>query len=172
MNRFSREFLKLVRSGRCPSVWGGNLDLAFLDVESLEGIIIIWPDIFEVTGNLNLRYTDIRSLPEKYLKVGGDLSLQHTYIEFLPERLEVGGYLDLYKSHIKVLPGGLKVGGLLELRYTSITSLPSDLEVGDVIILPEDFFRWVSREDLPLYVGLDLDDLSKERLERLLKGVG
>ena len=60
-------------------------------------------------------YTDRKKLEvEVWRKVavtGGSLDLRDTNITSLPEGLKVGGYLDLQGIKIKSLPEGLKVGG-------------------------------------------------------------
>jgi hypothetical protein len=79
-----------------------------------------------VKGYLNLRDTNITSLPEG-LKVGS-LSLRDTNITSLPKGLKVSNFLDLESTSITSLPEDLKVGSL-GLRDTNITSLPKGLKV-------------------------------------------
>ena len=55
---------------------------------------------------------------------GGDLNLRGTQITSLPEGLTVGGSLYLSHTPITALPEGLTVGGWLYLRGTPITALP------------------------------------------------
>ena len=73
-----------------------------------------------IDGDLDLKYLDIKSLPEG-LEVGGDLLLHSTNIEFLPEGLKVGGDLNLfYCQKLKSLPKGLEVGGFIVIRHTPL----------------------------------------------------
>ena len=88
-----------------------------------------------VKGDLNLKNTNITSLPEG-LKVGGTLDLSFcTELTSLSKGLKVGGDLNLFYSNITSLPEGLKVGGYLSLIGTNMTTLPKGLEVGDFIFI-------------------------------------
>jgi hypothetical protein len=60
---------------------------------------------------------------QTYMKDGskGDLDLDGTPIQILPQGLKVGGTLYLNDTPIQTLPQGLKVGGSLDLRNTPIT---------------------------------------------------
>ena len=82
-----------------------------------------------IAGNLNLRGTQVRELPEG-LSVGGSLDLEGTQIRELPEGLSVGGDLNLAYTQIRELPEGLRVGGYLDLHGTPIRELPKGLSVG------------------------------------------
>jgi len=104
----------------------GDLDLRDTDITSL-------PSGLTVGGSLDLTDTKITSLPSD-LKVGGSLDLRDTDITSLPSGLTVGGGLDLSDTKITSLPPGLTVGGHLFLRGSKITSLPKDLKVGGKII--------------------------------------
>jgi len=86
-------------------------------------------------GDLNLNGTPIQSLPDN-LEVGGDLYLRNTPIQSLPNDLKVGGYLDLRNTQIQSLPDNLKViRGALLLDDSQIQSLPDDLKVrGDLYL--------------------------------------
>ena len=74
---------------------------------------------------------------QEYVKNGskGNLQLNGTPINSLPDNLEVGGSLYLDDTPITSLPRNLKVGGNLDLRYTQISSLPDNLEVGGDLYL-------------------------------------
>jgi len=72
-----------------------------------------------VKGNLDLKYSEITSLPEG-LKVGGWMSLGHSKIESLPEGLKVGGNFSLTYTEITSLPKGLEVGGNLFINKTAL----------------------------------------------------
>ena len=106
----------------------------FDPVDKLKSLEKLPPGRRIVKGDLNLRYTDITSLPAG-LKVGGDLNLRYTPITSLPAGLKVRGYLRLDGTQITSLPAGLKVGGALYLMGARITSLPADLEVGGTLYL-------------------------------------
>jgi hypothetical protein len=89
----------------------------------------------DIEGDLNLKNTNITSLPEG-LKVGGTLDLSFcTELTSLSKGLKVGGDLNLFYSNITSLPEGLKVGGYLSLIGTNMTTLPKGLEVGDFIFI-------------------------------------
>jgi hypothetical protein len=85
-------------------------------------------------GDLDLENTPIQSLPNG-LEVGGILDLRNTPIQSLPDSLKVGGALNLINTPIQSLPSGLEVGGKLLLSNTPIQSLPDDLEVGGNLYL-------------------------------------
>ncbi|HUS51710.1 MAG TPA: hypothetical protein VMZ91_16200, partial [Candidatus Paceibacterota bacterium] len=93
-----------------------------------------WKKSKKIGGYLNLRYTNITSLPEN-LSVGGSLYLYGTKITSLPENLSVGGNLNLRNIKITSLPENLSVGGGLYLSGTKITSLPENLSVGGYLNL-------------------------------------
>ena len=101
---------------------GGDLNLRGTQITSL-------PEGLTVGGSLDLSYTPITALPEG-LTVGGWLDLSHTPITALPEGLTVGGRLNLSGTQITALPESLTVGGSLYLSYTLITALPEGLTVG------------------------------------------
>ena len=78
---------------------------------------------------------DPRSIAEEDLYVAGNLDLEKTNIETLPDNLNIEGTLYLDHTPIKTLPKNLKVGGNLFLTDSSIEKLPKDLEVfGDLVI--------------------------------------
>ena len=108
---------------------GGNLNLRCTDITSL-------PENLIVNGYLDLSYTGIKKLPEN-LTVNGSLYLNRTSISSLPENLTVGGSLNLSHTDIKRLPDSLIVGGYLDLNNTPIESLPDNLTVGGVLELRE-----------------------------------
>jgi len=94
-------------------------------------------DKIVVDGSLDLRRTQITSLPDN-LHVGGDLNLVGCKnLTSLPDNLSVEGYLDLYGTPITSLPDNLHVGGNLDLSETPITSLPDNLHVGGNLYLSE-----------------------------------
>jgi len=69
-----------------------------------------------IEGNLNLSFTDIKSLPDN-LKIGGNLSFTQSSIRTLPDNLTVEGSLDLTEEVINnSLPNNLKVEGRLYIR--------------------------------------------------------
>ena len=106
---------------------GGNLDLRGTQITSL-------PEELKVDGSINLAGTPITTLPEE-LKVAGNLDLSRTQITTLPKGLTVAGNLDISRTQITTLPQGLTVGGYIDLRETPITSLPEGLTVaGDLVL--------------------------------------
>jgi hypothetical protein len=78
-------------------------------------------DNITVGDSLDLRYTNITSLPDN-LTVGGFLDLEATNISSLPDNLTVGGGLDLKNTNISNLPDNLTVGGSLDLEATNISN--------------------------------------------------
>jgi len=105
----------------------GDLDLSKLDVEDIEKIL---NEVVIVTGNLDLRYTDITTLG-KLESVGGDFNLTYTLIESLGNLKYVGGYFSLKVTSITSLGNLEKVGTALYLEGTPITSLGELKSVGD-----------------------------------------
>jgi len=95
----------------------GDLDLSELDVEGIEKIL---NEVIIVTGNLDLRITNITTLGKlKY--VGGDLYLSGSEIKSLGDLEEVGGYLYLRNTPISRtmskydIREKIKVGGIAML---------------------------------------------------------
>ena len=86
-------------------------------------------ELMDANGSLDLRGTQITSLPDN-LTVGGGLNLEGTRVTSLPDNLTVGGSLDLCGTRITSLPDNLTVGGYLNLCGTRVTSLPDNLTVG------------------------------------------
>jgi len=76
-------------------------------------------DLIAYDGNLGLRWTRIRRLPDG-LTVEGDLDLGYTKIEKLPNDLTVGRNLNIYYTKIDEFPENLKVGGDLNAWGVSI----------------------------------------------------
>ena len=89
-------------------------------------------DELTINGNLDLRLTDITTLPDN-LKVGGSLELRYTKITTLPDNLHVGGYLDLENTKITSLPNNLKVGDDLYIRNTPLSEKYSEEEIRKII---------------------------------------
>jgi len=87
-----------------------------------------------VNGELDLNGTQIQSLPDN-LHVEGGLYLDGTPIQSLPDNLYVGESLDLEGKPIQSLPDNLYVGGNLWLGKTPIKSLPDNLRVTDTIYI-------------------------------------
>jgi hypothetical protein len=104
----------------------GDLNLGKLDVEDIEKIL---NEVVIVTGNLDLRNTDITTLG-KLESVGGDFNLTYTLIESLGNLKEVGGYLSLRETSITSLGNLEKVGDALYLQGAPITSLGELKSVG------------------------------------------
>ena len=75
---------------------------------------------------------------QQYIKDGskGDLDLNNTPIQSLPDGLTVDGYLNLSNTPIQSLPNGLTVKGSLYLsRCKNLKLLPNDLKVGSFLYL-------------------------------------
>ena len=104
----------------------GDLDLSKLDVDDIEKIL---NEVVIVTGNLDLRNTDITTLG-KLESVEGDFILTYTPIESLGNLKYVGGYLSLTETPITSLGNLEKVGDALYLGDTPITSLGELKSVG------------------------------------------
>ena len=83
-------------------------------------------------GNLNLDNSNVQQLPDN-LTVEGNLWLENTPIKELPNNLTVNGSLDLRDTPVKELPKNLEVGGWLDISNTSIKELPDNIKVnGDL----------------------------------------
>jgi hypothetical protein len=91
---------------------------------------------YEITDNLDLRETDIKSLGN-LTSVGGNLDLNNTKIESLGNLTSVGGYLYLYGTEIKSLGNLTSVGGGLYLFRSkteslgNLTSVEGDLDLSE-----------------------------------------
>ena len=107
----------------------GNLNLRSTQITSL-------PDNLYVEGYLNLyNCKNLTSLPDN-LHVKDDLNLYGTPIESLPDNLHVGGGLNLYGcKNLTSLPDNLHVEGSLYLANTPIKSLPDNLVVKGTIYI-------------------------------------
>jgi hypothetical protein len=92
----------------------------------------ITEDELTVKGDLNLRDTQITSIPDS-LTVRGDLWLANTKITSLPNNLAVKGDLDLYKTKITPLPDNLTVGGDLNFQNTPLSKKYSADEIRKMI---------------------------------------
>jgi len=88
-----------------------------------------------VNGDINMEYSNIESLPEG-LHINGDFSLFGSEIKSLPKDLYVGENLSVgYCDNLTSLPEGLYVGGNLSLAGTNITSLPKGLKVDGFLFI-------------------------------------
>ena len=88
-----------------------------------------------VNGDINMEYSDIESLPEG-LHINGYFSLFGSEIKSLPKDLYVGENLSVgYCDNLTSLPEGLYVGGNLSLAGTNITSLPKGLKVDGFLFI-------------------------------------
>ena len=65
----------------------------------------------------------------------GNIMLDGSDIEHLPDNLTITGELDLYGSSIKELPRNLIVGDSLHIDDTEITEIPDTLVVGGNLYL-------------------------------------
>ena len=72
------------------------------------------------------------------INIKGSLDLRNTDITSLPDNLSIGGSLHLSETKITSLPNDLSVGSSLWLREIKITSLPNNLSVGEYIWLDKD----------------------------------
>ena len=120
-----------------PSIIKQNLEKFIADFEAVTGYgLEIRDGSPYYNGNLDLRGTDITSLPDGFV-VDGSLYLENcTGITSLPDGLAVGGSLYMRDTGITSLPDGLTVGGTIDLENcTGITSLPDDLIVGGDLYL-------------------------------------
>ena len=88
-----------------------------------------------VNGDLDLEGTPIQSLPNN-LHVKGNLYLNGCEnLKSLPDNLHVGGSLRSIDTPIQSLPDNLRVEGYLDLEGTPIQSLPDNLYVGGYLDL-------------------------------------
>jgi hypothetical protein len=105
-----------------------------LDLRNYEGDLIWLEGLVSVSGYMNLRGAQIKSLGNLQ-SVGLSLSLYGTQIKSLPKLQSVGGYLNLYGTPIKSLPKLQSVGRSLYLKGTQIESLPKLQSVGNYLNL-------------------------------------
>jgi hypothetical protein len=84
---------------------------------------------YEITDDLDLRDTDIKSLGN-LTSVGGTLDLYESKIKSLGNLTSVGGYLDMGCSKIESLGNLTSVGGYLDLYESKIESLGNLTSVG------------------------------------------
>ena len=116
----------------------------FLEKEEKRSTPIVWKivnnepieqDDLIVNGDINMEYSDVESLPEG-LYVNGDLSLFGSEIKSLPKDLYVSENLYVgYCDNITSLPEGLYVGGNLSIPRTNINSLPKGLKVDGFLFI-------------------------------------
>ena len=116
----------------------------FLEKEENRRTPIVWKilnnepieqDDLIVNGDINMEYSNIESLPEG-LHINGDFSLFGSEIKSLPKDLYVGENLSVgYCDNLTSLPEGLYVGGNLSLAGTNITSLPKGLKVDGFLFI-------------------------------------
>jgi len=116
----------------------------FLEKEENRSTPIVWKilnnepieqDDLIVNGDINMEYSNIESLPEG-LHINGDFSLFGSEIKSLPKDLYVGENLSVgYCDNLTSLPEGLYVGGNLSLAGTNITSLPKGLKVDGFLFI-------------------------------------
>ena len=116
----------------------------FLEKEENRSTPIVWKivnnepierDDLIVKGDIEMEYSKLESLPEG-LHVNGDLNLFGSEIKSLPKDLYVGENLTLgYCNNITSLPEGLYVGGNLSIAKTNIDSLPKGLKVDGFLFI-------------------------------------
>lgn len=104
---------------------GGSLNIS--ENASLQ----FFPRFFSVGKTLDASLTSIKLFPEKLLTINGDLLLDDTLIEYLPDNLTVKGSLSIAGCpNIERLPQYLKIQNDLILTDTNIKTLPLSLKVG------------------------------------------
>lgn len=79
-------------------------------------------------GNLNLNWSDVESLPDN-LFVPGNLYMYNCSIKDLPRGLIVGGDLNISKTLVERLPDDLVIGGNLDVSNTPLKEVCSGLIV-------------------------------------------
>jgi hypothetical protein len=130
----------------------------FLENEENRSTPIFWKilnnepieqDDLIVNGDINMEYSDVESLPEG-LYVNGDLSLFGSEIKSLPKDLYVSENLYLgYCDNITSLPEGLEVGGSLWLIESwGLKSLPKGLHVGGNLYIFKTNFTKFSDDEI------------------------
>jgi len=91
------------------------------------------PDGLVIYGNLDISYTNTKSLP-KDLKVFGKTNISYTKITSLLDNWTSEGSLDLTGCDIETLPKGMHIKGYLDISDTKIKTLPEDLDVDGIVI--------------------------------------
>lgn len=87
-----------------------------------------------VEGTLNLKNSQIESLPNNLVVLGG-LNLANTKIKKIPDNLFVRHSLSLENTLIQNIPENLKLGGNLWLENTLVDSLPDNFDFeGNIFI--------------------------------------
>ena len=104
--------------------FSGTVDLKDTKVEKLPSKL--------TCGNLNIEWTEIKSLP-KDLVVKGDLLATKSALRLLPRGLHIPGKLDISHTGVRVLPQGLLCGNL-DISHTSIRKLPASTSIWSSLV--------------------------------------
>ena len=88
-----------------------------------------------------MSYSAIKSLPDNFKYVGGNLNLQFTPIKSLPDNLKVEGSLWLQYSTIESLPSSLEVEGNLYVYNTPLAKKYTDEEIRNLADIGGKIYR-------------------------------
>jgi hypothetical protein len=129
-----------------------------LDLRNYEGDLAWLEGLVSVSGYMNLRGAQIKSLPNLQ-SVGDSLSLYGTQIKSLPNLQSVGDYLNLRGTQIESLPNLQSVGNYLNLYGTQIKSFGNLKSVGDDLWLNKFFSEKYTDEEIRsmINVGGDIE---------------
>jgi hypothetical protein len=134
--------------GRLPE----KLDVGSLTVEAVGSRI--FPDTFEVTGNLSLVVTDARQVPSS-LKVGGALRLYRSTIKVWKGDVDCGD-LDASVTQKLVFEGKVRVRGNLHASYDDVTFKRPLRVSGDADFSDNCTGRDIAELPARMFVGGDL----------------
>jgi len=96
----------------------------------------------EITGNCDIRYTGIKSLPEQFI-VHGDFSLVGTEVSVWPEDALIEGNVYINDAKLKCLPDNFFAFRDLKLSNLDMRKLPSGMRVnGDLDVRGIPLDRW------------------------------
>ena len=120
-----------------------------------------------ITGDLKVNFTNLDILPED-LTILGDLYAQNSSIKCLPKNLKVGGKINLTKTNLTELPENFEVNGSLLLTETKIKKIPSGLNVKGNLILSSSSVEEISADVQAIGLYLKGTPLAEKIIEQNL----
>jgi hypothetical protein len=129
-------------------------------------------------GDLLLQGTQLEFLPESLTNVGRDLYLSNSKIKKLPDKLEkIGGSLYLNYTPIEYLPENLIIEENLNLVHSKIKELPNNLKIWQSLSLDYTLIEYLPEN---LSIGMDLyvhntplsQKYTKDEIRKMVKHIG
>jgi hypothetical protein len=120
-----------------------------------------------ISGDLRVNFTNLDLLPEN-LTIEGDLYAQNSSLERLPKNLKVGGKINLNKTNLSELPENFEVGGSLQLSECKIKKIPKGLKVKGNLTLSSSLVEEISSDVEALSLYLKGTPLAKKIVEQNL----